>query len=202
MIAAEKKIAVIIIAAGASSRLGRPKQLLHYANKPMLQHLLQVSSDSVAAKVIVVLGANAEKITSEVAFGEAQVVVNEGWQEGMASSIRTGIKVLVEIEPLIAGAIIMLCDQPYITSTLLDCLITTYLNTDKPIVASEYNSVLGSPAFFQRSIFPELLQLKGDAGAKVIIQQHSKEVEAVAFSKGDIDIDTPADYEQVSKKNS
>jgi molybdenum cofactor cytidylyltransferase len=196
-----KKIGAIILAAGASSRLGTPKQLLMYRGKTLLQQILQVTIDSIAHPVVVVLGADADNIKKNMDFSNACIVVNTDWQEGMASSVRCGINTLVQMDPLIEGAVLMLCDQPFVTASLLNDLIIARQNTGKHIVASSYNGTFGVPALFHKSIFPELLQLKGDVGARSIIQQRAKEVEAVLFSKGDIDIDTAADYQELSKGN-
>lgn len=202
MTARKKNIGVIILAAGDSSRLGTPKQLLAYEGKTLLQHSLQVAVDSLAHPVIVVLGDHADDIKRETDLNSVHAVVNAGWQEGMASSIRLGIKTLLEIDPHTDGAVLMLCDQPFVTSALLNDLIAAHQNTGKAIVASSYSNTLGVPAFFHKSIFPELLQLKDDSGAKRIIQQHAKEVDAIAFSKGNVDIDTEADYQELSKGSS
>lgn len=197
--ATKKNIGVIILAAGNSSRLGTPKQLLTYEGKTLLQHSLQLAFDSMAHPVVVILGAHADRIRKETDFNPVHIVVNAGWQEGMASSIRYGIETLSGIDPLTEGAVLMLCDQPYVTSALINELITTNQNTGKAIVASSYSDTLGVPALFHKSIFPQLLQLKDDAGAKGIIQQHINDTAVVAFSKGNVDIDTEADYQELSK---
>lgn len=197
MMAAEKNIGAIILAAGASSRLGTPKQLLPYAGKTLLQYTVRVALDSIARPVIVVLGSEAEKIKDNI--DGAQVIVNTDWEEGMASSIRYGIKALEKADPSAEGAIILVCDQPYITSALLNELVTEHRKTGHPVVASSYDNTLGVPALFHKSIFAVLLQLKGDAGAKSIIQQHTGEVGMVTFSKGGVDIDTEEDLEELSK---
>jgi molybdenum cofactor cytidylyltransferase len=196
-----KKIGVIILAAGASSRLGTQKQLLMYRGKTLLQQILQVAVESIAHHVVVVLGADADSIKKNMDFSNARIVVNTDWQEGMASSIRCGINTLVHMDPLVEGAVLMLCDQPYVNASLLNDLIIARQNTGKHIVASSYNGTFGVPALFHKSIFSELLQLKGDMGARSIIQQRAKDVEAVLFSKGNIDIDTAADYQELSKGN-
>ena len=199
MMVTPKNIGVIILAAGASSRLGTPKQLLQYAGKTLLQQSLQVAVDSIARPVIVVLGADADHIKKETDFSSALAIVNADWEEGMASSIRSGINALLKIDPLAEGAVLMLCDQPYTTSALVNELVAVHQNTGKAIVASSYSDTLGVPALFHKSIFPELLQLEDDLGAKGIIQQHAKDTEVVAFSKGNVDIDTEADYQKLSK---
>ena len=199
MMATEKNIGAIILAAGASSRLGSPKQLLPYAGKTLLQHSLQIAIDSIAHPVIVVLGAHADDIKKETDFNQAHTIVNTEWQEGIASSIRDGIKALVETDPHTEGAVLMLCDQPYVTPALVNELIMVHQNTGKPIVACSYSDTLGVPALFHKSIFPALLQLKDDLGAKGIIQQHAKNTEVITFSKGNVDIDTETDYQELSK---
>lgn len=199
MMAAETNIGVIILAAGGSSRLGTPKQLLPYAGKTLLQYTVEVANDSIAHPVIVVLGSEAENIKSNI--DAVQVIINTEWQEGMASSIRCGINALLQADPSIAGAVILVCDQPYITSVLLNELVTEHQKTGQPIIASNYDNTLGVPALFHKTVFPALLQLKGDAGAKSIIQQHRGEVGMVTFSKGGVDIDTEGDYKLLSKTN-
>ncbi len=194
-----QKIGIIILAAGASSRLGTAKQLLEYNGHTLLQHALCAALDSVAHPVIVVLGACENDIRKKVDLNKANMVVNTDWQEGMASSIRCGIQTLLQIEPQSEGAVIMLCDQPYVTSSLLNELMLAHQNTAKPIIASSYNNTAGVPAYFHKKIFPELLALKGDTGARSIIQQHTGETATVVFPEGSIDIDTAADYKELSK---
>ena len=96
----------------------------------------------------------------------------------------------------------MLCDQPFVTSNLLNELLTAHHNTGKPIVACGYDNTYGPPVFFQRSLFPELLQLKGDVGARGVIRQHPDDVEVIPFPEGTIDVDTEADYARLQGYNS
>lgn len=194
-----KKTGIIILAAGASSRLGQPKQLLPYVDNTLLHHSIQVAIDSMADTVIVVLGAHAEQIEKEIDSHLTSIVVNHNWQEGMASSIKCGINALIETIPQTESAILMLCDQPHVTTTLLNNLITTHHKTGKAIVASSYNNTAGAPALFHKSIFPELLQLNGDVGARAIIKQRSNDVEVIEFPKGNIDIDTWTDFDNFQK---
>ena len=190
-----QNIGIIILAAGGSARLGQPKQLLPYAGTTLLQHAIHAATESVADYVIVVVGSRADEISKAIEPGKAVIVVNTNWQEGMASSIRCGINELIKDCPQTNGVLLMLCDQPHVTAALLNDLITAHQNTGKPIVASNYNGAVGAPALFHKSIFPKLLQLKGDIGARSVIQRHDKDVAVVAFSKGNVDIDTAADYE-------
>jgi len=190
--------AVIILAAGASTRLGRPKQLLPFNGKSLLEHAVDTANDSMAEPVIVVLGANADLLEKEIDEKKVHVAVNSEWKEGMASSVLCGINALLQIAPMTDAAIIMVCDQPYVSSTLLDHLIAMQKNSGKPIVTSQYENAIGPPALFHKTIFPELLQLKGDAGARKIIEQRMNDVATVPFQQGNIDIDTEADYKALS----
>lgn len=192
-------IGVVILAAGESSRLGSPKQLLPFEGQTMIQYVVKTAVDSKAKRVIVVLGAKADSIAANIDNKRATVVINDSWQEGMGASIRTGINKLVEVDPDTEGAILMVCDQPEVTSQLINDLIGTHRQTGKPIITCSYADTFGPPTFFHRKIFPDLLQLKGDVGARKILQQHVRDVETIAFPGGHRDIDTKADYEALTK---
>ena len=190
-------IGVILLAGGNSSRLGRPKQLLTLEGETLLQHSLQVASASQAHPIVLVLGAQADIIKNDVDKLNLHIVQNNDWEEGMASSIRAGIKALTRIEPDAEGSILMVCDQPYVTSSLLNKLISVHQRTGKPIIASMYENTFGPPVLFHHSVFDELIQLKGDVGAKSILQKHADDVEVIPFPEGTYDVDTEADYERI-----
>ncbi len=185
----------MLLAAGASARLGTPKQLLRYNGQTLLQHLVQTAASSKASPLITVLGANANIILPELHENKHPVIVNTEWRSGMASAIVCGIEELLKLSPAADGVILMVCDQPYVTASLLDELIAAQHSTGKPIITSHYENIPGPPALFHKSIFPELLELKGDTGARKIVQQHGDEIATIPFPKGNIDIDTQADYE-------
>lgn len=185
---------IILLAAGASSRLGRPKQLLLYQGKTLLQHGIQVAIDTGTKSIIVVLGANTNFLIKETANQSIEVILNEQWKEGMASSIRCGIHKLLERAPELNAVIIMVCDQPYVTTKLLNDLMIKHQETGKPIVASSYENNQGTPALFDKTIFASLLELKGDVGAKRIMKANPDLVALVNFPLGEIDIDTEEDY--------
>jgi molybdenum cofactor cytidylyltransferase len=193
----EEQVGIILLAAGGSSRLGKPKQLLLYKGQTLLQNTLSVALTSNAQSVIVVLGANADILQTEITNGKIHVVVNDDWQEGMGSSIRTGVKAITEINPSTEGVILLVCDQPFINSALLNNLITAHQKTGKEIVACTYGNTFGPPVFFHQSLFSELLQLKGDTGAKSIVHKHLDNMEAIPFPEGIFDIDTKGDYEKI-----
>jgi molybdenum cofactor cytidylyltransferase len=193
----EEQVGIILLAAGGSSRLGKPKQLLLYKGQTLLQNTLSVALTSNAQSVMVVLGANADILQTEITNGKIHVVVNDDWQEGMGSSIRTGVKAIAEINPSTEGVILLVCDQPFINSALLNNLITAHQKTGKEIVACTYGNTFGPPVFFHQSLFSELLQLKGDTGARSIVQKHLDNMEAIPFPEGIFDIDTKGDYEKI-----
>jgi molybdenum cofactor cytidylyltransferase len=187
---------IIILAAGGSARLGRPKQLLDCNGQKLIRHIVSAAEHSSASSIIVVLGSDHELIANEIPVDHHfHVVINDEWQEGMASSIRKGLKFLQDINPAAETVIFTVCDQPFITSSLLNDLVSEQMRTRKTIVACAYENTLGTPVLFQKSLFPELLALKGDAGAKKIIKQHEDDVATIPFTKGNMDIDTNEDYQ-------
>lgn len=190
-----RNYAIIVLAAGASNRLGRPKQLLIYKGKSLLRHVLDIAKNVNAQPVIVVLGANSQLTSNEIP-GDSNIykIINDNWNKGISSSICCGLNALQQIAPSSEGAIFTVCDQPFITASFLNKLITVQKETGKPIVASSYENTVGTPVLFHKTFFPELLALQGDAGAKTIIRQHTGSYVTVPFPKGEIDIDTGADY--------
>jgi len=184
-----------VLAAGSSSRLGKPKQWLRFNGKSLLQHTTETALASQAQPVIAVLGANEKAM--ETTESNVHVVVNSQWQEGMASSIRCGLEAFTQLSPAAEGIILMVCDQPFVTAGLLNDLVTAHQKTGKPIVASGYENTFGPPVFFHRSVFAELLQLTGDTGARGIVSRHKDETAIIPFPQGSFDIDTEADYNRL-----
>ena len=190
---------IILLAAGSSGRMGRPKQLLPYKDNTLLQHLLDQAKGSKANNIIVVLGAFEQEVKSSMNADGIHIVVNDEWQEGLASSIRWGINELQKISPSTDAAILMMCDQPFVSSELLDELINKHEKTGKPIVTCSFDYTTGPPALFHQSLFPELLQLTGDRGAKKVVEIHVGNTVTIPFSMGNIDVDTMDDYEALKK---
>ena len=188
---------VVILAAGASSRLGSPKQLLVYSGVTLLQHSIEAAQSSDAVSVVVVLGANADVIRSEIS-NTANVVVNDSWKEGMASTIRFGLQTLVKLNPDVEAVVFMVADQPFVTAELLNDLMELNKKEQRSIVASKYGTTFGTPVLFTKRFFPELLELTGDVGAKSLVRKYLNETAFVPFPKGEIDIDTVEDYKNLS----
>jgi molybdenum cofactor cytidylyltransferase len=190
---------IVILAAGASSRLGRPKQLLSFNDESMLQHMINEAQRTSAKHVVVVLGANASMITGKVKTTHARTsfIVNDNWSTGIASSIHTGIATATQLSPDTDGVVLMVCDQPFVKFSHLQKLVEAHRETRKPIVASHYQGAAGTPVFFNSRYYDDLLKLEGDTGAKKIIAEHKDDVFLVEFAGGEVDIDTEEDYKRI-----
>ena len=189
-----KQCVIVILAAGESSRMGRPKQLLLYNNKSLLMHSVHEAMQT-GLPVIVVTGANIDVITNELKSLGITIAENKKWNEGIASSLRCGLETTVKLIENLDGIIFMVCDQPFISTILLEDLLKTQRETAFPIVASDYGGVAGTPVLFHKSFFSELLKLTGDTGARNLIKQNASQLKSIPFLKGNIDIDTKEDYE-------
>ena len=191
--------AIVILAAGTSSRLGSPKQMLEYNGKTLLQHAIDTALATGCPKVMVVLGARADMLKPELANEPIEVLENKNWQEGMTSSIRYALQniTIAGFQP--ESIIFMVCDQPFVTSSLLMSLVEKGVETGLPIIASGYDDKAGTPAMFHKSMFPQLMELKGDKGARALLAAQPEKVAIVPFAKGVTDIDTVADYELLKK---
>jgi molybdenum cofactor cytidylyltransferase len=195
----EAAIGIIILAAGASSRMGRPKQLLRYEGETLLGRAVRVALETRCRPVVVVLGSDAKALREEVAGTQARVVVNREWDEGMSSSIRRGLRELdTAATRATEAAILMLCDQPFVNGDVIRGLVDGYLTRRTLLVASAYETegvkTLGAPALFSRTLFAELMELSGAAGAKRIIARHATEDSVIAVPEAAFDVDTPDDY--------
>ncbi|MFD2784753.1 nucleotidyltransferase family protein [Hymenobacter rubripertinctus] len=187
--------AIILLAAGASSRLGRPKQLLPYQGQTLLRRAAETAVAAAAgAPVVVVTGAQHAVLLPELAGLPVRVVRCAQWQKGMGASLKTGLAELAtECWPP-AAVIIMLCDQPHVTPALLGQLAATHAATGQPIVASAYAGVSGVPVLFGAQVLPLLRQLPDSAGAAALLKHHPELVATVSFVAGAVDVDTEAQY--------
>jgi molybdenum cofactor cytidylyltransferase len=184
-------IAAVVLAAGGSTRFGKPKQLVRVNDQALVRRTASVALQAQCSPVIIVAGAAAETIGAQLDGLEVEIVHNANWQEGLGSSIRTGMENLREAD----AVILLACDQPLVRPETLRGLIELHQTSGKPIVAASYAETLGIPALFDRSCFEELLTLSGDRGAKGIILSQPGRVAAYDFPEGAIDIDTPSDLE-------
>jgi len=195
----KNKIGIIILAAGNSSRLGQPKQLLPYKGKSLLRHVTDEALSVKAVDVVVVTGAANAAIEHELKVPGITIVRHETWAEGMGTSIKKGLQRLLGSCPQLSAVIIAVCDQPFVSAELFRQLIAAYQHSDSLIVASAYAGTFGTPALYDASYFKDLLALQGPEGAKKILQEHKTTLALVPFEKGNIDIDTMDDYQKLAQ---
>ncbi len=190
------RVAAIVLAAGASQRMGRPKQLLPVGDKTMLQHLVDVVRASPAEPVVVVLGHRAEEMRVSLQEEDVAIVVNEDWEAGLSASVQAGLNALA---PDVRAALFVLADQPALTAEVIAQVVERYRRTRSPIVVPTYRGQRGNPVLFDRALFLELMQVKGDQGGRSLLSRYPSRVEEVAVSSAGVlvDIDTPDDYQRL-----
>lgn len=190
---------IILLAAGNSSRLGQSKQLVKVNGTPLLRKSAQAAQQT-NCPVVVVLGSDSETHLTVIADLNPEVVINPHWQTGMGSSIKAGLTSLIKTYPGLQAAMVLVCDQPYLSANHLQKLLDELQKQNQLIIASAYSNTVGVPAIFRKELFPNLLQLANEAGARKIIQQFSDQVCSVPFEKGEIDLDTPQDLQHLPKE--
>jgi molybdenum cofactor cytidylyltransferase len=190
-------ISILLLAAGSSSRMGRPKQLLLVEGEPLLLRTLRIALASKANNTIIVLGHQAKEIQSILTDQPVSVIVNQMWAKGMGNSLKYGLAEILKFKPDTSAALTLVCDQPLLTTHHLDELLHHYASTGKPIITSGYNEVQGVPAIFDRIIFPELLSIDDHQGAKHVIEKNPNRIVIVPFIGGEVDLDTPEDYDSL-----
>ncbi|MEO7673460.1 MAG: nucleotidyltransferase family protein [Pyrinomonadaceae bacterium] len=186
------KIGGIVLAAGGSSRLGKPKQLLQLEGKTLLRRAAEAMSASMCDPAVVVLGAKSGGLADEIEGLRVIHCLNQDWRSGMGSSIRIGLAKLTEIEPGLDAVLISLCDQPFVTTEMLNRCGEKFAETKLPIVAAAYKGVTGVPALFSRELFGALSQLEGDKGARDLIRSRP-DIATIDLPEAAFDIDTPED---------
>jgi len=185
---------IIILAAGSSSRLGRPKQLLIYEGKTLLERATEAALNSSCKPVLVVLGDKADLMPRMSPRPDLNYLVNERWQEGMSTSISRGLTALLEAEPNLDGVVIAATDQVFLSPGVINALVSAKAAGTKNIIASGYAQTQGSPVLFSNAYFDHLLAINGEPGAKNLLKLHPNDTQIVTFELGHIDIDTEADY--------
>jgi molybdenum cofactor cytidylyltransferase len=186
------ELAVLILAAGPSSRMGQPKQQLSIDGKSLLARTAETALLSKVGKVTVVIGASEEVHRHLLQKVPVEIISNPDWQTGMGSSLKKGLQQAMSRNPRMEAILVMVCDQPFLRADHLQSLVKKYRETNSLVVASAYSNTTGVPAVFNQQLFNEILQLHDEEGAKKIIQQHG--AESVDFPGGDVDLDTPEDY--------
>jgi molybdenum cofactor cytidylyltransferase len=184
--------AAVVLAAGASTRMGRPKLALPVRGVPMLRRVVEAAAASRCTEVVVVLGGAHAAVYRPLLDGlPVRVAENPDPAEGMGSSIRAGV---AAVSPEASGVVILLADQPLVTATLIDRLVETAVSGGHRIVASAYRGIVGPPAYFDRALFLELLTLEGDRGARSVIERYPRQGVAVPLpDEAAVDVDVPDD---------
>lgn len=186
------KIGGLLLAAGGSSRLGQPKQLVRFEGKTLIRRSGEMLAASSCNPVAVVLGAEIEESRRELEGLDILICINASWNIGISSSIKAGLYHLLGVEPDLDAVLIALCDQPYITAADIDSLAAEFGRGDAAIIASEYDGVAGVPALFSREMFDSLFALEGDEGARYLVRQ-TRDVSTVRVDGAAFDLDTPDD---------
>jgi CTP:molybdopterin cytidylyltransferase MocA len=174
------KYGALILAAGASTRLGHPKQLVHLGNETLLDRSVRIAKEAGCAPVVVVLGASEDQIHDQCKLQDVLIVSSPEWAEGMGTTLSRGIQAFEDVQ----GILVMTCDMPAVTADHLRTLIAS-----EEVAASSYGGRKGVPAYFPRDQFPKLLELKGKTGARELL----KLAHEVKLPGGELDIDTPED---------
>lgn len=185
--------ALLVLAAGGSKRMGQPKQLLSVNGEPLIRRVTLIALEANLRPVVVVLGADAERIRPRLEDLAVLIVENPQWQEGVASSLRAGVGAITCDAPQARGLIVMLADQPRLPAAHLTRIEAAQRASSRTIVATDYGDHLGPPAYFGRQHFPSLQALRGDVGARELLRAFA--VESIAMPAGaGPDLDSPADY--------
>ena len=165
-----------------------------------MRRAARAATDAHCAQVSVVVGDSGEAIKEDLRGSSAAIVQNPDWRRGLGTSIRCGLESLLASKPDLDAVVILACDQPFVESGTITALIAEQKKGAKPVVASRYAKTLGIPVLFDRSRFDALLALPDDSGAKALIESRPNDVASIEFKEGEIDIDTPADFEHLSSK--
>lgn len=188
---------ILVLAAGASTRLGQAKQLVKLAGRPAL-HIVVSNAVAVAGHAVtVVVGAQAREMTHLLAHSPASVIVNRHWEEGMGSSLRFGV---ASLPPACQAVMVLLGDQVAVTADDLKRLVSAWKGEESMIAASVYDQRVGVPAIFPRVCFSELSELRGDQGARKILERNNYRLVRVPMSNASIDLDTPEDLAALTER--
>ena len=193
------RFGAVILAAGASTRMGTPKQLLELDGRPLVVRAVAAALASPAWPVVVVLGAHAEKIRPVLARLPVLIADSPAWAEGMAASIRAGVTTLRQFSRALDGALIALCDQPAFSPEVIAHLAAAQRTSGRSIAAAHYHGRNGAPALFLREHFETLTHLTGEEGARTLLNGDPARVASVALPELAVDLDTPEDVARASR---
>jgi CTP:molybdopterin cytidylyltransferase MocA len=192
-----RRTAIVILAAGGSRRLGQPKQLLSVLGEPLLRRVVRMATDVEPDHLVVVLGSSASDCLAVIKDCGADIVFNPFWECGLGSSIRLGVE---RAEEEGADAVLLLlADQPWLDSQVIRRFLDRASGQHDLIIAARYQGVLGTPMMFGSDWFPQLKKLEGDYGARSLVPKEDARVEAIDWSEGAIDVDTPEDAASLNR---
>ena len=196
----KSEVGAVILAAGESSRLGQPKQLIAFRGKALVCRAVDAACEARCSPVVVVAGSSSEEIRHALGSTRAMIVDNKNWRRGIGNSIRTGVQAVTDKRPDVNAIVLLVCDQPRVDARVIKRLVTLRSKTHKDIIASKYADTLGVPALFSSAFFRELCFLEDWAGAKSIIHKNRDRVAELAFPGGEIDVDTWEQWEKVNRR--
>lgn len=198
------KIGIIILAAGPSLRFGDTiKQLLTFNGTTLIRKATETAlAAELGGPVVVVLGASKALVAPEVADLPVTVIENDLYEQGIASSIKTGLVAVHLTQTELDAVIFVPCDQPLVSAVLLKKLAITWAESGRGIVATRYNGQLGTPVLFGWHYLDELLDLEGDRGPKWVVMKHKGDRNEVTFEPAALDLNSWADVERMSGKSS
>lgn len=197
MLGKETKIEVLIMAAGASRRLGQPKQLVEYQGQTLIRKISQEAINAEIGNVTVVTGYDHKTIEKEIQGIGVDIYYNEEWEEGLGASIRNGLKHILNLKPETNAVLLTMVDQPYVDGTHLKKLANAYDPSRPMIIASAYSSTFGVPVLFDSKYFDMMKELKGDEGGKKIFVNYLRDIVEIPFIQGAIDIDEKEDLKSL-----
>ena len=193
------RVAALVLAAGASARMGRPKQLLDWEGRPLVRAAAELALAARLSPLLVVVGGAGTEVANALQGLPLQIVANPDYATGQSTSLRAGIAAL---GPDTDAVVVLLGDQPFVTAAIIDQLVAEWQSSGAAIVAPAYAGQRGNPVLFARAVFPELLAIQGDQGARSVLAADRSRVRLVAFDDARplADIDTPEDYERLRDK--
>ena len=197
--AVHEPVAGIILAAGASTRFGKPKQLLDWRGQPFVRAVVQTAIRAGLSPIIVVTGSNAEQVEDAISGIDVTIVRNENWQSGQGRSIREGIRAITPSQTgyRVGGALFFLSDQPQVNTAIIHALVEKHAERLDPIIAPMILDRRGNPVLFDRVTFSDLMTIEGDTGGRAIFHKHKVEYLPWHDDSLLLDVDTPEQYQRL-----
>jgi molybdenum cofactor cytidylyltransferase len=194
----EQKIGAILLAAGASARMGRPKQLLKFQGQTLVRRAALAALDAGCDPVIVVTGSSSELVARELLDLPVQTVFHPGWSAGMGSSLRAGLAAIQIAQPNLAAVVVLVSDQPYMNGEVLHRLMDGWRSGKKSMAAFEYAGTTGPPCCFGHDKLSDLSSISDNQGAKSILAADPANLTTLPWPQGAVDWDRPEDISDQS----